>query len=387
MFYQILVDRFRLRGGAKLTGDPQRPEFCGGDLWGVAERLDYLRELGVTTIWLSPINRTTAYHGYHVTDYGHVEERFGGQEALAHLIKSAQPDIRIIMDWVPNHVHREHPFFQDALLSPRSPYREWFFFDAKGRHRCFLDVAELPKLNLDHPAAREYIIKVALQWLDCGISGFRLDHVLGPSMDFWCKFREAIKHHAPHALLMGEALFAGMRCQFLPTINLPAKRRYLLASWLGLDVASSIMREYVDVFDALLDFEFQSLLKRLVAQARKPVRREAVQSLLDAHYASFPSAVSLASFLDNHDMDRFLYSAGGSQSRLQEAAEIQFSQDQPPIVYYGTEAGLSQEYSVSGDHGDLQARQMMPWNRPDQEMFAFYQKLIRQWKSRQLDSG
>ena len=69
VFYQILVDRFRRGASGGPTGDPARPEFCGGDLPGVIQSLDYLRRLGVTALWLSPINCTAAYHGYHVTNF------------------------------------------------------------------------------------------------------------------------------------------------------------------------------------------------------------------------------------------------------------------------------------------------------------------------------
>ncbi len=383
IIYHILVDRFRRGGKSPLTGDPARPEFCGGNIQGVTESLSYLRRLGVNTLWLSPINCTAGYHGYHVTDFEDVEPRFGGMPAFLELLRAAKPDFRILLDWVPNHVHRTHPFFLDAQRSTRSRYRDWFYFNRRGGYRCFLDVTELPKLNLDHPEARRYIIQCALKWLDLGTDGFRLDHVLGPSLDFWREFQFAIKQRHPTAFLMGEALFTGVGPAHLVTLELPHKRRHLQNAKHGRSVAADVMREYVGVFEGILDFEFQGLMKRHVAHARKPLSAPAIQRKLDKHYLSFPSETCLPSFLDNHDMDRFLFEARDNKARLRQAAEIQFRQTQPPIIYYGTEAGMSQSKPLQGPYGDLVARQMMPWKNPDRAMFEFYQKLIRTRKQRQ----
>lgn len=380
VFYHILVDRFRRGGAEEPSGNPALPEFCGGNLPGIIESLDYLRRLGVTALWLSPINCTAAYHGYHVTNYEAIEPRFGGLTAFQDLLQAAKPDLRIVMDWVPNHVHCTHPFFQEARHRPTSRYRDWFYFDRHGRYRCFLDVTELPKLNLDHPPARRYMIQCALQWLDFGVDGFRLDHVLGPSLDFWREFYAAVKRRHPSAFLVGEAVFTGLKQPFLKTLELPRKHAYFRAYAQGKPVTPAVMREYVEVFDGLLDFEFQRLLKRHLAHAHRPPSIRHVQALLDAHYASFPAGFSLPSFLDNHDMNRFLFEARGRRTRLRKAAEIQFRQKQPPIIYYGTEAGLSQLRSAKGHHGDLQARQMMPWKNLDRELLQFYADLIRQRK-------
>ena len=381
VFYHILVDRFRRGGAEEPTGDPLQPEFCGGNLQGVTERLDYLRELGVTALWLSPIHCTAAYHGYHVTNYEAVEPRFGGLPAFQALLKAAKPGFRIILDWVPNHVHCTHPFFLEARRSRRSRYRDWFFFDRQGRYRCFLEVTELPKLNLDHPEARRYMIQCALRWLDFGVDGLRLDHVLGPSLDFWREFYSAIKQRHPAAFLVGEAFFEGIKRSCLKTLALPHKTAYSREYRRGKVVTAAVMREYVGVFDGLLDFEFRRLLKRHVARARAQPSPRAVQARLEAHYASFPAGFCLPSFLDNHDVNRFLFEARGQQARLRQAARIQFRQSQPPVIYYGTEAGLTQTRAIQGDYGDLQARAMMPWLNPDPELLRFYTHLI--WERRQ----
>lgn len=383
VIYHIFIDRFcrgRSLGHSEKPPDEEKPTFCGGDLQGVAEKLDYLSDLGINTIWLSPFNQTTAYHGYHVTDFFKVEERFGGSRGFQKLVKAAQSRrIRLIMDFVPNHVHRDHPWFQEARANKKSQYRDWFYWRKNGDYLKYLDVAELPKLNLDHPQARSQMIKAARYWMEQGIEGFRLDHALGPSIGFWRQFRHAVKTHKPEAVLIGEVAFWGIQPHHLDTLRLPRKQFHFQAQQLGFDVLQATMREYAGVFDGLLDFYFQKVLK-LVARSSRRIPRALIQEMLDQHYASFPKNCCLLSFLDNHDMDRFLFEADNNHARLRQAAEIQFAQSSPPIIYYGTEIGLSQAKRISGDHGDLEARRMMKWRDGDQELFKNYQRLIQGWK-------
>lgn len=380
VFYQILVDRFRRAGFDTLRGDPMKPGFCGGNLRGVIESLPYLQKLGIDAIWLSPIQPTAAYHGYHITNLEGVERRFGGMASFKALLRAAKPDFRIIMDFVPNHVHRSHPIFMDAWKRKNSDFRDWFFFDDKGGYLCFLDFGELPKLNLDHPAARRYAIDCALQWLEQGIDGFRLDHVLGPSMSFWRAFHREVKSRYPAAFLLGEALFLGIGGKHMKTLGLPHKRQHLKKEMQGKSVADDIMLEYRNVMDGVLDFGFREIMVNEIAHARRLPTKRQVQSVLDEHYAKFPEDFSLPTFLDNHDINRFMFEAGDRIARLKRAAEIQFKQKQPPIIYYGTEAGMSQARDTWGPHADLNARQPMPWDNPHPELLDFYTDLIHRRK-------
>ena len=382
VFYQILVDRFRRAGSDRLKGDPAKPEFCGGNLRGVVEALPYLNGLGIDALWLSPIQPTAAYHGYHLTSFNGVDRRFGGMAAFKALLKAAKPGFRIIMDFVPNHVHCTHPYFVDACKRKNSAFRDWFYFDDHGGYRCFLDFGELPKLNLDHPATRRYVIDCALQWLELGVDGFRLDHVLGPSMSFWRAFHCEVKSRFPAAYLLGEALFLGIGGPHMKTLGLPHKRKHLEKERRGESVADDIMLEYRNVMDGVLDFGFREIMVGAVARAKHLPAKHHVQELLDAHYAVFPDGFSLPSFLDNHDINRFMYEAKDHVARLKLAAEIQFRQKQPPILYYGTEAGLSQTRDTWGPHGDLNARQPMPWPNPNPGLLEFYTHLIQKRKRR-----
>jgi glycosidase len=386
VIYQVLIDRFFCGEGAKerdCVPPDDQPVFCGGNLQGVAEKLDYLEELGITALWLSPFARTASYHGYHTTDFFAVEDHFGGFAGLYKLVRAARArGIRLIMDFVPNHVHETHPWFLDAKNSPHSHYRDWFYWLRHGDYLKFLNFAELPKLNLDHPEARETLIQAAQFWLDQGIDGFRLDHVIGPSLDFWIEFRRRLKEHRSDTVLFGEAYFWGIPPGCLSTLCLPHKWKYLLMQQLGIDVFDATMREYVEVFDGLLDFTFQKILKTEVALARQKQSDAYIQDKLDSHYSRFPEQCALLSFLDNHDMDRFLFNAGGDKARLLRALEIQFKQKSTPILYYGTETGMSQKAPARGYHGDLQVRRMMDWDHPDPQIGRACRNLIQEWKSR-----
>jgi glycosidase len=384
VIYHVFIDRF-CRGGQlpRQNCEPadDQPVFCGGNLQGVAEKLDYLSNLGITAIWLSPFNKTAAYHGYHVTDYFQVDERFGGRAGLQSLVKGAQRrGIRLIMDFVPNHVHETHPWFQSARKGRSSPYRRWFHWGSSGDYLKFLDVRELPKLNLDFPEARQELIRAARFWMDQGIDGFRLDHALGLSLGFLREFRRQLKQHREDVAVFGEVYFCGIQRPFLASLHLPDKRFYFLAQQLGFDVLDATMKEYAGVFDGLLDFGFQKLLKTHLAASRRKVPDAAIQEMLDRHYSGFPENCCLLSFLDNHDLNRFLFEAHGDRTRLKRALAIQFGQKSPPILYYGTEAGMSQSGPIRGDHGDLQARRMLPWEQSEGALFKTCQQLIAKWK-------
>jgi glycosidase len=386
VIYQVFIDRFYQGGNpahrpGKIPDD--KPVFCGGNLQGVAEKLPYLVDLGINTIWLSPFNQGAAYHGYHITNFRKVDERFGGQKGFDLLVKSAKArGLRLIMDFVPNHVHDSHPWFLSAKASKRSRYRNWFYWDRDGDYRKFLDVGELPKLNLDNPDTADEIIGAALFWVDRGIDGLRLDHALGPSMKFWRLFRDSVKRHNEQVALIAEVLFLKFQRHFLPTIQLPDKRLYFFAEQLGFNVLAPTMREYAPFFDGLLDFQFQKLVREFVSAPASQAAMGRLEEKLKSHYDGFPDDCVLLSFLDNHDMNRILWEARQDKGRVRAAAGVQFAQKHPPVIYYGNEVGMSQTISISGPYGDLRCRGMMAWNKPDAGLLKTYKKLIREWKSR-----
>lgn len=370
IIYHILIDRF---AGYK-SGKWNKPEFLGGNIRGIIEKLDYIKGLGVNTIWISPFNKTNAYHGYHITDFFKVDPHFGNEEDLKELIDEVHNiDMRIIADFVPNHCSHKHPYFLNAQNNKKSIYKEWFCFRKWPKnYLCFLSFKELPKLNLENRETSRHIISAAKYWLSLGINGYRLDHCVGPKHVFWDIFRKEIKRDYPNCVLIGEACLMGIKFRELKTINI--RNKYLkLLKYGALD---SLLKEYVGQLDGVLDFEFQHIIHDFAVN--KITKKKALNKL-QKHYKKFPSNFYLPTFLDNHDMDRFLYTCNNNKRLLKEAIKIQFSINQPKIIYYGTEVAMSQKKSISelSAHGDLQARRPMKWKNQDKDLLEFYKDIIQ----------
>jgi len=378
--YHILIDRF---AGYTDPDKWNRPEFIGGNLRGIIDKLDYLADLGVNALWLSPFCETSAYHGYHVTDFFKVDSHFGTVNDLQELIDKAHAaGIRIIADFVPNHCSRHHRFFKAAQADKTSEYYPWFIFKKwPKKYRCFLTFPEIPKLNLQYPPARRHIIDAAKYWLSLGIDGFRLDHCIGPTHDFWQDFRQQIKADYPDCVLIGEAWLMGIKFRELNTINV--HRKFCL--WLRGQAPEQLYRDYIGELDGVLDFRFQLIMQEL---AHGKIDKNTAIAKCRNHFAKFPPDFYLATFLDNHDMDRFIFTCGREKTKLKQAAEIQFSFPGPKILYYGTETGLAQDTSVWDipANGDLQARRPMDWDNPDRELHVFYKRLILGASYRHLGS-
>lgn len=373
--YHLLVDRF---AGYDNKIDPARPVFLGGNLKGIAERMTYLVELGINTILLSPVFETTAYHGYHITDFYVTDKRFGSESDLRKLVELAHHhNIRVMLDFIPNHCSKQHPIFQQALRDKKNKYRNWFYFNRfTNKYLCFLQFRDLPKINLDFPDARKHIIEAAKHWITCGIDGFRLDHAIGPSHDFWKAFRKEIKSVNSEAVLIGETWLEGIGFRNVKTIGI--RNKYI--RWLLRFKPWDIQAEYTSEFDGVLDFYFRQRITEYIAWKDSPIQFEnQLRLLMKHHYQRFPDNYYLPSFIDNHDMNRFLFDAGQRRDKLMSALKLQFSLPQPPILYYGTECGMTHHQPVRWNvpHSDILVRQPMPWNAPDYELIDYCKGLIR----------
>lgn len=350
VIYQVFVDRFSPGAGRSLGSPDSLRGFFGGTLRGVTEKLDYIADLGATCIWLSPVFASPSHHGYDATDYYTVGSRFGTNNDLRDLVQeSHHRDIRVILDLVCNHVSVEHPFFQEALADPSSPYRDWFTFDAAYPHgyRTYFNVARMPRLNTDHPVVRNYLIDVARHWLSAyDIDGFRLDHASGPDYAFWTEFWTACKEIKPDC-------------------------------WCFAEVAEPPMAlyPYQGRLDGCLDFHLSDLLRRAFGWRTLDLGDLVLE--LRRHEAFFLPTFDRPSFLDNHDMNRFLYITAGEDRQLRLAALVQMTLPGQPIVYYGTEVGLGQEQSKEAGAGSDEARLPMLWG-DDQEkkLLSWYRTLI-----------
>ena len=204
VIYQIFVDRFAPDPDRSFSDDIDLSGFYGGTLRGITNRLAYLHNLGVNCLWLTPIFPAPSHHGYDATDYYSIEARLGSEADLSNLITAAhQNGIRVVLDFVANHISKDHPAFQAAQHDSASPYRKWFFFK-NDNYACFYDLPDLPIVNTDQPAVREYLSGAAQHWLNLGIDGFRLDHAHGVTHAFWSAFRSATRAVKADAAIFGE---------------------------------------------------------------------------------------------------------------------------------------------------------------------------------------
>lgn len=350
VIYQIFLDRFHSgEADGTLAEQPDPQAFHGGTLHGVICALPYLAELGVTCLWLSPIHAAESYHRYDATDYYIVDPRLGTNEDLKALIDQAHAqDMRIILDFVPCHVSWHHPAFVAAQRDQQAPAFDWFTFERwPDRYRCFLEtVPSLPSLWTESTGVRQHIIDSATHWMTAyGVDGFRLDHAIGHGMDFWTAFRQATRAASPDVFCVGEVT----------------------------DTPDALVR-YRGKLDGVLDFPLAAALRYTFGIGKWNVQR--LDAFLTTHEQYMAPGPGRVSFLDNHDMNRFLFIADDHVERLKLAVLCQFTLDAIPTIYYGSEVGMSQRLDTA-QGGDAEARRPMPWQHDawDIALLSFYQAL------------
>lgn len=189
------------------------PQFFGHrGLADVTARLDHLAALGVDTIWLSPIMASPpGDFGYAVTNLFRLRPDLGNEADLRELIRSAHArGIRVILDFVPNHLSSEHAYFTDAEARSRgSPYFDFFARTADGKAKHYFEWKHLPNLNYDHPEVQRLVIEAFAHWVrEFDVDGFRVDVAWGPRQrapEFWPHWRAELKRIKPDLLLIAEA--------------------------------------------------------------------------------------------------------------------------------------------------------------------------------------
>lgn len=351
VIYQVFADRFFNTSGDFPQIEAKPSLKCNGTLNGIIEKLDYLAELGINCLWFTPIFSSPSYHGYDATSFFEINPRLGDQEDFRELIERAHNrGIRILMDFVPNHWSNQHPTFIEATQDPNSEYVRWYTFERwPHEYKKFFTAKNLPQINLRYPSARQHVLDAAKYWLEFGVDGFRVDYCIGPTPDFYADFRRVTRTTKPDSWTFGEA------------VDPPDSQ---LAFEGGMDGA--------------LDFMLLEGLRKTFAFGKWSAKQFA--EFLDRHEAYFPESFSRPSFLDNHDMNRFLWVAHNDVQKLKLAAMCQFTLAGAPVIYYGTEVGLSQPADVM-QHGRAiheETRMPMLWgDDQNRELFELYRELIR----------
>lgn len=344
VIYHIFLDRFYPGDGVPWKKPTNLSGFFGGTLRGAIQKLDYIQSLGCNAIYLSPLFASPSHHGYDATDYYTVEPRFGTNAELIELINEAhQRGIRIILDFVANHWSNHHPTFQAAQRDPDSAYRAWYTWQRwPDEYTSFFTVKGMPQLNLKHKPASDYLLKCAQHWLQQGVDGYRLDYAPGPPRTFWADFRRACKAVKPDAFLFGEVVSH-----------------------------SEVIASYIPHFDGCLDFLLADALRRTFVLETSTLQE--FEAFLAAHETYFPDDFSLPAFLDNHDMTRILYLAKEDKAKVKLAALVLFTLFAPPVIYNGTEVGVSQRNPLGWFE---EARLPMPWgDEADKDLLDYFRRL------------
>ncbi len=413
IIYQIFVDRFckgskevPCRDDAVLYTDWENgiPEynakpgdflrnntFFGGTLWGVAEKLDYLKSLNVKCIYLCPVFEAYSNHKYDVGDYMTVDEMFGGEEALVNLIKQAKKKgIGIILDGVFNHVgdhsvyfDRYHQHGNGACSNPDSPYRNWFsFIEYPNKYESWWGIDTLPRVNRNE-AFTAYVCDeggVVDKYMKMGVSGFRFDVVDELEVAFVDRLCAAVKRGKKDAYTVGEVWEDAS-----DKVAYDERKQYFQGKQL----------------DAVMNYPLKNAMIEYALYGNAEYLAYTVNSL-NRRYPPHKTAYMM-NILGTHDTERILTVLGGDRGegcsntelstkrmdadrravavkRLKVASLLQMTLPGIPCVYYGDEVGME------GYHDPFN-RCTFPWGKEDAELSKWYGTLASLRKKEKSLSG
>ncbi len=304
-----------------------------GDLQGLTGKLDYVRDMGFTGIWLMPVMPSPSYHKYDVTDYYDIDPAYGTLADFQALLDRAHAlDIKVIMDLVVNHTSNEHPWFLDAKSGSDAEYRDYYNFvdTSRAGYTALPDgsfyesrfVSSMPDLNLDNERVRGEIIDIMRFWLETGVDGFRLDAVtsyytndLSKNVSFLSWLNREAKAIRPDCFLVGEA-------------------------WSDMYTVAGYYKSGLDSFFCFPTAGEGGYVAKLLGDdvKRKGESYGNVTALLEK---TFPSDVLMAPFLGNHDMDRITNAIGiYDMGRLKAATGMLAMMRGGLFYYYGDEIGM-----------------------------------------------
>lgn len=345
VMYLIMTDRFA-------DGDPSndgpaderaKPRgWHGGDLRGIAGHLDYLQDLGITTVWITPVYQNhgpQSYHGYGATDMYAVDEHFGSLKDLQALAAALhQRGMKLVLDMVPNHVGPTHPWADD------SPEPDWFhgtkehhtkaadnfatLLDPHAPWRDQRDVTQgwfagiLPDLNQENPAVSQYLIQNAVWWTEeTGLDGIRLDTFPYVGRQFWHDFHAQLHALYPHLTTVGEIF---------------NKDPLIPSAFAGGAIRTGIHPAVDTGLDTPFDFPTYFALRDVFLKDA-PMTRLADVLSVDGLY---PHPERLVPFLGNHDVTRFMNEPNATLARLKLAFTVLTTMRGMPEIYSGDEIAM-----------------------------------------------
>lgn len=336
VFYQIFVDRFARANFSKddsyinmaWEDKPSPTSFAGGDLLGIVDKLDYLKDLGVNAIYLTPIFRSNSNHKYDIIDYFKIDPHFGNEEDFRKLVDNIHArGMKLVLDGVFNHMSKDNLIFQDALEKYKdSDYFDWFYINEDKTYETFAKVTAMPKINTSNERVQKYLIDVGKYWIEkFDIDGWRLDVSDEISHDFWRAFRKEIKGLKKDAVILGENWHDGSS--------------FLMGDQFDSIMNYSFTKASLDFFKGEIDARAMAFrLNRVLVRNKDQVNRMNLN------------------FLDTHDTLRFLTEVDGSEDKLLSGIALMTVFMGTTCMYYGTEIGLEGGY-------DPDCRRSFIWDR------------------------
>jgi glycosidase len=344
-------------------------QYFGGDLQGIIDRLDDLQARGADVLYLNPVFESGSAHGYDTFDYMKVAENFGDSTVLRTLLDQAHArDMRIIWDYVPNHVGIGHWVFQDAVAKGESSdYWDWFNFRVPadqvqagngGHYEAWWDFGSLPELQTEVPEVMDHLLDVAVAWTEFGFDGIRVD-VPGDIDNrrvFFPAWRDAVKAVDPDVYLVGEIWEQD-------------------ATWLR-----------GDEFDALMNYAMGQGV--VLPFARGDVGGPAAAEAMATQYDVYPEASAAMAFnlIASHDTDRLATMIDGTdfgdapstegRARHELAVALLYALPGMPVTWQGDECGFAG--SSDGAHT---ARYPVQWDACDPALASWYGELARRRRS------
>lgn len=355
-----------------------------GDLKGITEKLDYLQDLGIDILWLSPVYKSPFIdQGYDISDYYAIDPLFGSMEDMEELIAEGKKrGISIIMDLVVNHCSSHHEWFQKALADPDGPYADYFYFiesDKKpnnwesyfggsvwepvpGTNKYYLHSfhKDQPDLNWQNPVLREEIYKMINWWLDKGIAGFRIDAIINIKKDL--EWRSLPSDRDNGLVPVPESLVNAQPIEpFLQELKEKTFDKYN-AFTVGevFNETDEELHFFIGkdgVFSSIFDFKQTCLGQEGKGwfDHRLPTADELKESIFQAHERADSIGI-LSTIIENHDEPRGVshYIAEGPVNDTSKKAlgTIQILRKGIPFIYQGQEIGMENQVFESVEDFD-----------------------------------
>lgn len=343
------------------SGDIIRWDFYGGNLKGIISKLGYLKKLGVTIIYLSPIFESSSNHKYDTGNYKIIDEMFGDEETFKELIEKARDKgISIILDGVFSHTGADSKYFNKfgnydslgAYQSQESPYSNWYnFSEFPNKYKCWWDISTLPNTNELEPSFMNYIIydkdSVLKKWTNMGVKGWRLDVADELPSKFIREFKRELKEIDEETILVGEVWEDASN-----KISYNERRSYFL----GKELDSAMGYPFRENLIQFLKGNINSRqLNNKYMELKENYPKEAFKSNLN--------------LIGTHDVTRIKTELNCDKDLVKLAVATQMTFEGVPYIYYGDEAGL--EGKTDPDN-----RRAYPWKYEDEDMVEFYRNII-----------